>query len=160
VLLALTHRLHRLALTLYAGSPAPLRRLVIRVLSPPYILGVLCVLRHGDDVLLLRQRHDPTDWSLPGGLLKRGETPRAALAREVAEELGLELPLPDQPSLINVVPEVRRADLVFVLPVDARPKVRIDDVEVVAVDWLHLDDPVENEVTESVLRLVRQSSDP
>lgn len=39
-------------------------------------------------VLLVRRRHPPSagEWSLPGGHVEPGETPEAAVAREVLEE--------------------------------------------------------------------------
>ena len=41
-------------------------------------------------VLLCETRFKP-DWELPGGIVEQYETPRAGAAREVAEELGIEL---------------------------------------------------------------------
>lgn len=42
-------------------------------------------------VLLVRRAHPPLrrQWSLPGGRVEPGETPAAALARELCEETGL-----------------------------------------------------------------------
>jgi 8-oxo-dGTP pyrophosphatase MutT (NUDIX family) len=69
-------------------------------------------------VLLLNERDE---WELPGGRLERGEDPVACLAREFAEELGVEIvadgmldcrlyqPLPGREVLI-VTYSVRRAD--------------------------------------------------
>ncbi|TDQ58483.1 ADP-ribose pyrophosphatase YjhB (NUDIX family) [Actinomycetospora succinea] len=44
-------------------------------------------------LLLIRRAHDPEAgrWSLPGGKVEPGESVRAATAREVAEETGLEV---------------------------------------------------------------------
>lgn len=44
-------------------------------------------------LLLVRRAHDPEAgrWSLPGGKVEPGESVRAATAREVAEETGLEV---------------------------------------------------------------------
>jgi ADP-ribose pyrophosphatase YjhB (NUDIX family) len=48
----------------------------------------------GDSLLLTRistRGHHPGAWTLPGGGVDHGEAPAAALAREVAEETGLEV---------------------------------------------------------------------
>ncbi|GFG75005.1 (deoxy)nucleoside triphosphate pyrophosphohydrolase [Mycobacterium botniense] len=48
----------------------------------------------GSAVLLAQRRRPPElagRWELPGGKVAPGETDRAALARELAEELGLEV---------------------------------------------------------------------
>jgi 8-oxo-dGTP pyrophosphatase MutT (NUDIX family) len=47
----------------------------------------------GDDVrVLLCQLTYKQDWDLPGGVVEVGESPQLAVAREVTEELGLEIP--------------------------------------------------------------------
>ncbi|KAB7839634.1 NUDIX hydrolase [Streptomyces mobaraensis] len=45
-------------------------------------------------VLIVNPLHKPR-WNLPGGRINAGELPRAALARELQEELGLDLPIGD-----------------------------------------------------------------
>lgn len=50
--------------------------------------GVTAVIRDDDRFLLARQR-DSGRWSLIGGGIEPGEDPRAALLREVREELGV-----------------------------------------------------------------------
>lgn len=54
----------------------------------PRIVGVKCVLTHGDDVLLVRHTYGSRAWDLPGGTVKRRENPRDAARREMHEELG------------------------------------------------------------------------
>ena len=51
--------------------------------------GVRCVLRHGDDILLVRHSYGDRRWMLPGGRVRRGEDPKAAATREIDQELGL-----------------------------------------------------------------------
>lgn len=46
-----------------------------------------------DGNVLLVKPYYRDHWSLPGGMVDHGETPETACAREITEELGLELPV-------------------------------------------------------------------
>jgi 8-oxo-dGTP diphosphatase len=51
------------------------------------------ILVRGDTILICRRRADqphPLKWEFPGGKLEPGETPEAALRRELEEELGID----------------------------------------------------------------------
>lgn len=53
--------------------------------------GLIC--RDADGrVLLVRPTYKP-GWEVPGGVVEAGESPAAAVAREVREELGVDLPI-------------------------------------------------------------------
>jgi mutator protein MutT len=57
------------------------------------------ILRSRDKVLLCHRRADrawyPDVWDLPGGHIEPEESPREALSRELREELGIDVRLPD-----------------------------------------------------------------
>jgi 8-oxo-dGTP diphosphatase len=57
-------------------------------------LVVAAVIANSRDEILLTQRRADQDlpgmWEFPGGKIEPGEAPEAALARELAEELGVE----------------------------------------------------------------------
>jgi 8-oxo-dGTP diphosphatase len=51
------------------------------------------VLQHNGKILICRRRADqphPLKWEFPGGKVEAGESPNAALIRELREELGIE----------------------------------------------------------------------
>lgn len=61
-------------------------------------LAAYAVIRRGGDVLLTRisdRGAHPGAWTLPGGGLDHGESPRVALAREVREECGVDCTIGD-----------------------------------------------------------------
>src|ERR671933_1319778 len=52
--------------------------------------GVRCVLRHGDDILLVRHSYGDRRWMLPGGRVRHGEAPVETARREMRQELGID----------------------------------------------------------------------
>ena len=64
-------RVHRWLLLVYRHLPSRLRRSVVRLVSPTFSVGAICLIERADGrVLLIRQlyrRH----WGLPGGLLQQ-----------------------------------------------------------------------------------------
>lgn len=63
-------------------------------------IGVCAIIRDDSErVLLVKHSYRP-GWCLPGGGLKRGETPVVALRRELREELGLDLTA--RPRLVQI----------------------------------------------------------
>jgi ADP-ribose pyrophosphatase YjhB (NUDIX family) len=79
----------------------------------PEKMAVSAVVRSSDTgrVVLVRRKNPPRagQWSLPGGSVEPGETPAAALKRELYEELGLDLPGPSTGAPGHKVTTVRVA---------------------------------------------------
>ncbi len=142
----------------FGRLPAPVRRWAVRVGTPNYTVGAVCVLRRDERVLLLCQRHRP-DWSFPGGLLGRGEDPATAVVREVREETGLQIEV-DQPVTAVVVPEYRRVDIVYVVDVDDRSAVDVVPAgEAKYAAWKHPAELGEGEdIAKSILAAVDRST--
>src|SRR3954454_15901302 len=110
--------MRRLAMRLFRVLPHPLRRAAVHAGTPSYTVGAVALLRRPDGrVLLVDQRHSE-GWALPGGLLRRRESPADAVVREVAEEVGVRLDVASLPVPVAAVDAtVRRVDLVYLLDV-------------------------------------------
>jgi ADP-ribose pyrophosphatase YjhB (NUDIX family) len=130
---AVRRRLYTAALVVFRHLPAPVRRALVRAGTPGFTVGAVCVLEHQGEVLVLRQPHR-TGWSLPGGLLDRGEDPRAGVEREVREETGLRIEV-GLPVATQVNAHLRRVDVIYRLRVAERPLVRPGG-EAQRAEWL------------------------
>lgn len=115
----LRRKLGTAALLAFRVSPTPLKRRVVRLASPSYTLGAVCVLEHEGEILVLWQPHR-AGWSLPGGFMDKGETPADAVRREVAEEIGIEID-PGDVMAVQVDVERQGVDVIFRVPLARRP---------------------------------------
>lgn len=124
---------HRWALSTFRRLPPVVRLAVVRAITPNYTVGALCLIEHQGRLLLLRQLHR-RGWTLPGGLVNRGETAEEAVCREVREETGLVVEV-GAPIGVVVEPRSRWVDVLFHVPVDAVPEVHPAS-EAVHAAWL------------------------
>ena len=72
------------------NDPQSFRSLLNSFLPRKRAIGQLMIRDQSDRVLLCQLTYKQ-DWDLPGGVVEVGESPRLAVAREVSEELGLEI---------------------------------------------------------------------
>lgn len=138
-------RLRRLAYGVYFLFPPPWRRRLVRLVMARYTVGAVALVydaENPDRLLLLRQPRS-VGWSLPAGLLQRGERPVDGCVRELAEETGLRLSAEDlTPAVPNAVVHTRGmwVDVVFEARVPASTvTLDVDDAEVTEAAWHRLD---------------------
>jgi ADP-ribose pyrophosphatase YjhB (NUDIX family) len=79
-----------------AAEVAPVRwlvRIAARIVAPRHCVGAVGVVFDGEGRVLLVEHAFRTDfpWGLPGGWVRSGEEPSAAVVRELREELGLDV---------------------------------------------------------------------
>lgn len=148
------------ALVGFRLMPGPLRRAAVRVGAPTYTAGAVCVLEHEGEVLFLWQPHR-RGWSLPGGLLGRGEAPADAVRREVAEEIGLDVD-PGDPVVVRVDHVDQGIDVVFHVSLDHRPSLELA-TEARKARWVAPHELTEEEAdrdTRGILETLRAADEP
>lgn len=151
-------RVGTVLLTAFRRLPPPVRRALVRAGTPGFTVGAVVALEHDGAVLFLRQPHRE-GWSLPGGLLDRGERPDEALAREVAEETGLRVTV-GLPVATQVNARVRRVDVVYRLRLPERPEV-VPGGEAREHRWIPVDElPAADDSTREILDVLARAADP
>jgi 8-oxo-dGTP pyrophosphatase MutT (NUDIX family) len=137
----MNERLHRLLLKVFGMMPRRLRRLLVRLGSPKYTVGAICIIQRADGAVLLVRHSYYRRWGTPGGLANRHERPESAAVRETIEEVNLRVELIGEPVVV-VEPVPHRVDVVFL----ARPaegasldEVRPSSPEIEQLDWFAMD---------------------
>jgi 8-oxo-dGTP diphosphatase len=120
--------------------------------------GALVALWHDGEILVLRSSYRG-GWSLPGGGIARGESPREAATRELREEIGLAV-APDalhEAQALALVWE-RRSDhtTIFELALAQRPTLRLDNREIVGAAFRPPDTIAPDEVAPHVALYLRR----
>nr|WP_246002447.1 NUDIX domain-containing protein [Allorhizocola rhizosphaerae] len=124
--------------------PLRWRTRLVKTVSHKYVLGSVVLMFDADDpgrILLLRQPPG-RGWTLPAGLLQRGETPIEGARREAAEETGVLLDSLE-PAVPNAVVHTRGrwVDMVFTAHVPAATtELSVDGAEVWEAAWHHVDE--------------------
>jgi 8-oxo-dGTP diphosphatase len=157
-------RAHRFILQVFRRLPVTARRRVVRTIAPGYTVGAICVIERGDGALLLARLSYRNSWGLPGGLLKRRETPAEAALREVLEETSIDVVLVGDPAVV-VDAAARRVDVVF----RARPAPGVDAAsarpgspEIIELAWFPTDDlpDLQFEASGALVALARRAVSP
>ena len=126
--------------------PGPVRRRIVRLVVPKYLVGAVCLIKDSEardvDRLLLLRQPPGRRWGLPAGLLKRREPPVIGAVRELFEESGVRL-RPDDlvPAVPNAIVHAKGwVDTVFWGEVPASmTRLVVDGGEVLEAAWFPVD---------------------
>src|SRR5690349_107978 len=112
--------------------PGRWRRRLVRLLKRRFTVGAVVLVRTTDGKLLLLRQPPGNGWSLPAGLMDRGERPDQTAVRELGEETGIRLTTDDlDPAVPNaVVHSEGWIDCVFVATVSPDTSTEVDGAEV------------------------------
>lgn len=125
-----------------------LRRLLLKLSYPlarvywfvfrPKTFGVKAIINCEDYILLVRHSYN-RGWTFPGGGINLGEKPQQAIARELKEELNIEVGEFNFLQSIDSDREYKRDKIyIFGLTIDSLTKnmIEIDQVEIVETRWV------------------------
>ena len=144
---SLAVRVRGVAYGVFYRLPHRWRRRLVRLGTAKFTVGAVVLMRTVDPdgpprIVLLRQPPG-RGWSLPAGLLKRGEPTEVGAARELFEETGVRVApdelIPAQPSAV-VHTDGRWVDVVYEARVPADIVFTVDGAEVFEAAWHPLDD--------------------
>jgi 8-oxo-dGTP pyrophosphatase MutT (NUDIX family) len=127
------HTLRKLFYSGFYRLPARWRRRLVRLIKQRFTVGAVVLVRTTDpDRLLLLRQPPGNGWSLPAGLMDRGERPIQCAVRELAEETGIRLTPADLEAAVpNVlVHKGGWIDCVFHARVPPDTAVSVDGAEV------------------------------
>lgn len=142
---ALRTRLTAVGYGIFYRLPQKTRLRLVRLATPKYTVGAVVLVfdPSGEQLLLLRQPPG-RGWTLPAGLLDRGETPVEGAVREVFEETGLTFtPEELEPASPNAVVHThgRWVDTVFTTRMEPdATRLAVDGAEVWEAAWHSLND--------------------
>lgn len=139
--------------------PKPFRRWLIRTIRPSWTAGSVAIIEREDGRWLFVRPVYRKGWTLPGGLVDKGEHPETTVVREMGEELGVDVEVIDG-GWVVIDPEHSRVETVYrvALAAEVDPdEIEITTVELSGLGWFHPADPppLEDETSE-VLALVNQ----
>jgi len=101
----------------------------------PQTFGVQCVIRHGDDLLLVRNTYGRKQWTFPGGGISRGETNEEAIRREVREEVGLHLQALRHLGAFEAIIDYKRDHIAVYTGISPDRRITIDTAEILEARW-------------------------
>lgn len=155
-------RIQTVLLQVFRRLPTFGRRWVVRLVTPSFTVGAICLIERNDGRVLLVRQVYRNAWGVPGGLTKRGEHIADCARREVFEEVGLRIDLVGEPAVV-VDPPPQRVDVVY----RARPSehedvsdVRPASPEIREVRWFALDElpELQHEAVSALAALARTSA--
>ena len=106
----------------------------------PRTRGVVIAVRLEDDILIIKNSYYKK-YTLPGGYVKRNETPQMAAARELKEEVGVTVEPAQLQQVLQVETEInfkREILTFFELKMASRPRIVCDQREVIWADFIPL----------------------
>jgi 8-oxo-dGTP pyrophosphatase MutT (NUDIX family) len=125
------------------------------------VRGTLVAIWYKGRILLIQKSYRKV-WSLPGGLLNKGETLEQAAVRETFEEVGVSLNEKDLVFIAELQGELGPCDRVnlFEVQVNGPVDVEIDGREIVTAEFVQPDKALERDLYHHVEKYLRLHAEP
>ena len=111
--------------------------------NPTYLFVAAAALvdENGRILVQRRPKGKPMEglWEFPGGKVEAGETPEAALVRELNEELGIDVDEPDLTPVAFASEPVSEQHLILLLYVCRKWTGRMESADLLDLRWLQVD---------------------
>ncbi|HEY4488903.1 MAG TPA: NUDIX domain-containing protein [Candidatus Paceibacterota bacterium] len=107
-------------------------------ITRPTTRGAKAVIFNDGKILLVRLTYYPNSWTLPGGTVDKGETPREALIRECKEEVGIVLEGPEHIGNLYIEQQYKKDTVSVFKAVVNSFAVVVDRREVAEAQWYDL----------------------
>jgi len=127
--------------------------------SYPFV-GTGAVILDGEKILLVKRANEPNRglWSVPGGVVRLGETLHSALIREVKEETGLDIEVKDVACVSEEI--FRNGDIRFhYVIIDFFAEIKSGELragsDAMDVGWFSFDEVEEIEAVDFIKKLVK-----
>ncbi len=112
--------------------------------NPTYLFVAAAALMGDDEKILVQKRPDGKSmaglWEFPGGKVEAGETPEMALARELKEELDIEVDRNSMQSLTFASEDLNGKHLLLLLYLCREWSGTVKSLEDAAIKWVSLTD--------------------
>ena len=124
--------------SIFRRTPSALRRIYSRFFNAQFsVTAGAVVLDDKDRILILKHVFRPgSGWGIPGGFIKAGEQPEAAVRRELREEVGLELGTAEL-AFVRTLIGMQQVEVMFLCSPRGQAEPR--SVEIESADWFPLD---------------------
>ena len=128
------------------------------------LVGAGAVIVRGNQVVLVKRGRPPLagEWSIPGGVVKLGETLRQAAEREAREETGLEIEAGEVLEVFeSITPDAAGKTCYHYVIVDFLCRVKSGELraggDALEAKWCRAEELAEQRVSEAVSKVIRKA---
>ena len=130
---------------------------VVFTITKTRVKGALVAVWHEGRILLIKKSYRKR-WSVPGGMVKKGETWKQAAVRETFEEVGLQIHEKDLMFIAEVTGDLGPCDRphLFEVEVDDPVDIEIDKREIKVAEFVEPEKAVKRTLDENIRKYLRK----